>query len=1323
MKKLASKLKILSMCGLCILALCACNSKSSNPIDVIKDHYGDTQFKISFNSEGLAEPLSDVIYSANNIPKLPTPNKVGYRFAGWYFDSTYTKPYDSEYLYTRMSNVTLYAKWVSEEFVNNGIYEIEYDAKILDDTIVKDSLADKYGYLEFPNDIIKDETYIEKNDNGVFLRIQYDMHYHCPTLDDDGNPGILTYTVSDIDNRISNTESIIDRTGTIQTIYYNLDGLNIADPIKLNVEFYNWNADLQDENDRIKTKVGYVVEFDITRFIGYTTSYVDANDKLEDGYYLVKTHYGNLNKDTSMLDMFNPVYSYIIANNGHYKLVKQMNTYNSDIIGDLKPQDYIHTKTGFARDICYFKFNQKIVATKEMVEEQYETTDWAKFFEADQFGDLTYEFHADTGKYYYVFDLGDKANVDLLLVGASTGAMTEMFNMGPTYKRLVIDYSSMIKLSEIDYKELDDDTYSTYTTEPFYLSSDIKSLTGNTIYNAEMQYDFANRLVNFFYSSTSGENVVKLHNTKMTITPTTATKSKSIVESKGNIFTFNAYIDCYNYDPTNLAYPLYGDYIEWQAFSSFAQRATKRLEIGYEAYKGEKINIYDLFRNKVYPKLDEGKLTYKAYELKSNGEADFTKEISLNFLSNTVFMFDNDVALYLTGNIDGKNKSALVVVREKEEPSITITDEVINDDGTVDRANWTYDEKLEAYVSSKKYYKEDLVHIPLIEYVSYGKEYNSHNAYDSQNDTYHMNQEDFGIYSYNNGIYTKISYNYEIWNPSTFTMSADTCVVIYRMVDRYGYTTYLTFEYKGEEKGKYNVYCDDEIEYSGNLYYYYDGTRQKLNVKNTNALELTNIDDVFNKKYKVIIGDNTLNLDLKYYKVYTRKETIEDVTSQRLKDTLANTDYALVDFTYTNGDDTYTRCYVYNMRVNGKKFTNYKILDDVAWYTNQKYTLTNAIIMDNEGLNLAVANISFKKYVGTVLKDTDSSETDRDGNFYLFKKTGKYQIIYTFYFTKDENEEHPIKDYIIGNSFYGNNSRYITVTKDIDVYSVDDDITITYVTDSNHPFRDDLTGVVNNSDGSQSYTVKYNQANGGYAINSTYFKSSADHLFKWGYYTKGGDYFSYVSPDGSIGKIGVDRNTIAPVLYANWDEGITVTAMYEIDGETKTIGTKKYYRSGDNYTLVLADFVFTVPKGYTHVGWECDKPIFYTGSGENTKYFYTTDTLYDLSYAITEGCVIRPILKGPLTLKFQKYQNKEYTDLKLPYPTVIDGKSISQAVDDGEMNKGILNQLRKEEKKDKFAYWAILLNGNLIKIDLENEILTKDYLEGGYVTIVAVYEE
>ena len=212
-----------------IFSLSSCTSSNITPKDLIINNYGDKEFKISFSSYNLDEPINDVIYSANNIPKLPTPTKVGYRFLGWYFDETYIKQYDEDYLLMKMSNVTLYAKFEEEEFINNGIYEIEYEAHILEDTIIKGKLADTYGYLEFPSLINSNETYIEKNENGLFLRIQYDMKYHCPTIDDDGNLGTLTVAVSDNDSRISDTESIIDRTGTIETIYYNFKDLKVSD--------------------------------------------------------------------------------------------------------------------------------------------------------------------------------------------------------------------------------------------------------------------------------------------------------------------------------------------------------------------------------------------------------------------------------------------------------------------------------------------------------------------------------------------------------------------------------------------------------------------------------------------------------------------------------------------------------------------------------------------------------------------------------------------------------------------------------------------------------------------------------------------------------------------------------------------------------------------------------------------------------------------------------------------------------------------------------------------------------------------------------------
>ena len=69
--------------------------------------------------------------------------------------------------------------------------------------------------------------------------------------------------------------------------------------------------------------------------------------------------------------------------------------------------------------------------------------------------------------------------------------------------------------------------------------------------------------------------------------------------------------------------------------------------------------------------------------------------------------------------------------------------------------------------------------------------------------------------------------------------------------------------------------------------------------------------------------------------------------------------------------------------------------------------------MDLDGINLSTSSISFQKYVGTVLRNTDLSELNSEGYTYTFLKAGKYRLIYKFAFYHDENKSYPIKDYNI----------------------------------------------------------------------------------------------------------------------------------------------------------------------------------------------------------------------------------------------------------------------------------------------------------------------
>lgn len=117
MKKLFSKVVIGVLCVASLAALPSCSKAggTKTPQDVIKEAYGDTEYKISFSSEGLDAPLEDLTYTAKSIPVLPSPQKVGYVFGGWFFDKEYHTQYQDNLLLMTMGDVTLYAKWLKED--------------------------------------------------------------------------------------------------------------------------------------------------------------------------------------------------------------------------------------------------------------------------------------------------------------------------------------------------------------------------------------------------------------------------------------------------------------------------------------------------------------------------------------------------------------------------------------------------------------------------------------------------------------------------------------------------------------------------------------------------------------------------------------------------------------------------------------------------------------------------------------------------------------------------------------------------------------------------------------------------------------------------------------------------------------------------------------------------------------------------------------------------------------------------------------------------------------------------------------------------------
>lgn len=89
--------------------------------------------------------------------------------------------------------------------------------------------------------------------------------------------------------------------------------MDLSTPIYFYVSTINWETDGLTDEQRLATQTTYTVEFSIERLIGFSRPFEDTSVPLEDGYYLVRTYMSQLDMSETMMDSFNPVYSYIIA--------------------------------------------------------------------------------------------------------------------------------------------------------------------------------------------------------------------------------------------------------------------------------------------------------------------------------------------------------------------------------------------------------------------------------------------------------------------------------------------------------------------------------------------------------------------------------------------------------------------------------------------------------------------------------------------------------------------------------------------------------------------------------------------------------------------------------------------------------------------------------------------------------------------------------------------------------------------------------------------------------------------------------------------------
>lgn len=1309
---------------------------SENPADIIKEHYGDKQFKISFSVEGLDDPLSDVYYSANSIPKLPTPERVGYVFAGWYFDAAYTKPYQDEYLYLYMTDVTLYAKWEKESLTNNGIYDIEFDAYITN-VRYKGELADEYGYKDFSDAIIEDETYIEKTDDGTYLKLSYDsgvkISYGMTPV---YSVSIDVASMGGSKVEIDEIKSVTAEVDTQKTLYIDISNIELSDSIYLTVSYLNYEAGLSSA-DRTKTNVIYTVEFKITRFIGFGSSFVDTSGTLDDGYYLAQTHYINIKGYESVMDSFNPVYSYIYAENGHYTLIKPMMSYLYDAAGttgEFTQESYFARLTTFSRYLTYY-----LTEPSDDVLES-DVAYWPEYFDAESYGVLTYEFHADTGRYYYLIDLGTDINKDIVLQGVSSGPMEAWFHSGASALKLSISLDQITKLSETDYEPLEGDAYK-YSQEVQYYPGNTSDLDENTVYESFAEYGFSTPYINFFFSATGdiGLNTEagQVYSSKITISPTAQTSATAPADSRYNIAYFNMTSEVYGYDAKSMSLGVdtvqartYGIAASDNESAGYSQRDRYAVRNGKSLTDNMRYSLQDIYEELVDLSSDWSKVSYTAYEMSGNS-VNWNKAIDLS----EVFTFGKDIqdtAVLFSYEAEDGLKSTLIELRSYQSPAIEIEDTV----------GW---EKTgdNLYTTDKVFEIGDMVKYPAVSYSWYDKSGKFIDLYGSNigqsgesiDVTEEINSMKVILCDIENGIYS-VSYPYKDSEGTydlVFSITSEYMQVIFEVENAYGERELVAFEYRGAAKGEWSITSGRDEITSGEINYDSDGNRINVNKKEeyTQILQTEKeLNEVLSKTYSFEINDTVSQMQISSYTVKTNKG-ITAVSSanagtfvgdiHNLLSASNGVEYAYLEFTYASGDDIYTVSYTYKMLINGKETIT--ALDYDKLFTNHDYSFQNLNFMNGDGNILAsVSSPSTAVYYfnGDMLANAirgagnDRAYRIDNGSYgmtYGFYQPGQYRFVFTVTFGYDENG-----DFVFGER--DKEGTTIKFYKDVEVMDEYSDVTVTYVTDKEHPFVGNIPDETLYDDGGEiigySYSVTFNLLDTTATLDSTFFDHDTnDRLYGWTNKSNPAIYNNLYRAGDSVSNFIGNFNSDSVTLYAIWDEGVTVVAQTE-NGEK--IGETIYYYDG-SYTLRTYDFYVTVPDGYKHVGWKGD--MFDDGLTDQTSVYATIDaesgdTVY-ITAIFKQLLTVQYLTDNPATEEVESSMvigNSSGND-------VIDGAILSEVI-----SSSRLRQLKNVRANDGFVFdhWAVqLADGQLVEFDVDTGVLKEEYAVNGVVTLVAVY--
>lgn len=1193
-------LTILLSCVMLLFIVTSCNSNNQfkTPQEALENVYGNQEYKISFMSEGLSVPLDSMNYTANNMPKLPVPEKIGYIFSGWYLDEKLTIPYTDGILYLYMKDVTLYPKWEKESFLANGKYDIEYEANIIEDSVVKGLKTDDYGgYIDFTECLVKDEIYLEKSDDKFLLKLQYDTKVTIPMFTNAGD--VFTVKISSLmDSSIVISDRINSLADPKKTVFIDLTNFSLEDTLYLDIQTTNWFTDGLSDSSRLETVTRYTVAINFTKIIGFSSSYVDTSVPLEKGYYLVKSYYAKQDNSATMADSFNPVYSYLYSDgNENYKLIKQNIAYagltsSSGITLENTKDNYYNRLMSFIPIQLFYEITN-VPETKDVVTSDY----YPLTYGAKYYGDYAMEYHADSGKFYNIYDLGSNLDSSYMTMNAVTGFMEVASGMGYNNLILRIDYKHMTKLAEVDYEPLSGDSFQYETNIEYYPGSTNDLVKRDMNYDLMKENGLVTEMVNFYFTAPFlglSTNDYKQCSSRICVTPTKGTNSQTISDSRYRMayFTVNHQIYGYDYKSED---KLYADVMGVTSMSDDGMRYNREIKNGKSCEVGDVIRLSDIYNTKCDSKTDFSSVLWTVYNMK-DGKVLFDDKVNLK---NSTFIFEKDVAVLFENKTRDGTKYSLVELALYEEPKVTIK----NND------KYPYDPQATYVVGDK-------VSFPYVTYSWMGNVANMIDSFfedpTSTSDSSSINLLRSAIYKEVDGVY--VWYDGVGYNETTFVVPSEKFIVVYEFTNIYGEIYHYSIPFVSNSQSRYSIVDNnDNLIDEGTIKYNSEGKRTSISVSlESKRINKENYNDILFSSYKLNISGFTRDFKLSEYSIVTDTKE-EDVLviddsdiCNILWDKIKTQKYAAIKLVYKIGDDTISATYYYNMNFSGKMTC--ELMDYNDYFTNQEYSFVVPSLYDLEGNFLTNGSASCPyRYV----------KLDKDKYQYklLFTQSGSYDITQNYY---------------IG-------SINLHFTQTIYVWNDNVDISITYITDLRRPFND----------GSLERTVKYNLKEAIYSLKKTGFDECVpvgDILYGWS--LKEGSYDCEVRSGNVIENFISKYNSKSLILYAIWDSGLELT-VNRGDGITYT---KKYYLdSFIRYSISSSDFDVITLDGYKNTGWICD-----IWNGRMITSINVSPSRIDWENATF---IVNPVFKKEFTVKYEV--NSNYSNSFFRNEIVLDGNYIS----------------------------------------------------------------